>query len=69
MKLMVYKGFEYETLKQMPGHPLVNGDISEKKNVLAYTSKTRHRLQAKLLDFLPSREIISRRTIDDRHPL
>lgn len=52
MKLMVYKGFEYETLKQMPGHPLVNGDISEKKNVLAYTSKTRHRLQAKLLDLI-----------------
>ena len=39
MKLMVYKGFEYETLKQMPGHPLVNGDISEKKNVVSCKMK------------------------------
>lgn len=50
MKLIVYKGFDCDFLRQVPGRQLVWGNLEDKKNVLMYTSKFRRNLQQGLLD-------------------
>jgi len=41
MKLTVYKGFDKNFFENIDDEPLVEGTISEKKNVLLYDKKTR----------------------------
>jgi hypothetical protein len=50
MTLYVYKGFEKDYLAQLDGTPLVEGDISAKIDVLAFSKKTRKALERELLD-------------------
>lgn len=50
MTLYVYKGFERDYLAQLDGTPLVEGDISAKIDVLAFSKKTRKALERELLD-------------------
>ena len=49
MKLNVYKGFDKYFLDNVDEEPLVEGSISDKKNVLSYDKKTRKSLNAALL--------------------
>ena len=49
MKINVYKGFDKYFLDNVDEEPLVEGSISDKKNVLSYDKKTRKSLNAALL--------------------
>ena len=49
MKLYIYKGFDQEFLSSLTLKPLVNNEISLKKNVLLFDNKTRKTLDRALL--------------------
>ena len=49
MKLTVYKGFNQEFLETLQEQPLVDGEISQKKNVLEFDKSTRRKLAKALL--------------------
>ena len=44
MKLIVYKGFDHAFLENLQEQPLVDGDISQKTNVLTFDNAVRKRL-------------------------
>jgi len=50
MKLNIYKGFDIEFMQAIEEKPLIEGDISEKIDVLKYDKKTRKALERALLD-------------------
>ena len=50
MKLIVYKGFDKTFLEYIDERPLVENDVSEKKNVLRFDKKTRKKLDMALLN-------------------
>lgn len=50
MKLIVYKGFDKTFLEHIDERPLVENDVSEKKNVLRFDKKTRKKLDMALLN-------------------
>lgn len=45
MKLIVYKGFDCDFLRQVSGLQLVPGNLEDKKNVLTYSPELRRNLQ------------------------
>lgn len=49
MKLTVYKGFNQEFLETLQEQPLVDGEISQKKNVLEFDKSTRKKLAQALI--------------------
>lgn len=49
MRLTVYKGFDCDFLKHVKGTPLLDGSLSDKKNVLKYNKQTRKKLDIALL--------------------
>lgn len=49
MKLIVYKGFDNTFFEHIDGTPLVDSDVTDKKNVLKYDKKTRKKLDMALL--------------------
>lgn len=49
MKLTVYKGFDHAFLENLQEQPLVDGDISQKTNVLTFDNAVRKRLAKALL--------------------
>ena len=49
MKLIVYKGFDAEFLRELEIDPLVEGDISSKLDVLNFDKKTRKMLDMALI--------------------
>lgn len=49
MKLTIYKGFDETFLSTLNGNPLVEGNISEKLDVLHFDKKTRKKLDIALL--------------------
>lgn len=49
MKLTVYKGFDSAFLEELDDEPLVESEISTKKNILAYEKKTRKQLDMALI--------------------
>ena len=50
MTLFIYKGFDKAFLEKLEEKPLVDGDISAKTDVLAFSKKTRKSLERELLD-------------------
>ena len=49
MKIIVYKGFDEDFLERVEGTPLIEGHISDKKNVLLFGKKNRKKLEMALL--------------------
>ena len=49
MKLLVYKGFSTDFLSALTGSPLVDSELSSKKNVLLFDNKVRRALDRALL--------------------
>lgn len=49
MKLIIYKGFDEEFLKSIQTEPLVNNDISKKRNVLLFDKNIIRKLASSLL--------------------
>lgn len=49
MKLLVYKGFDKDFLDHIDATPLIEEDVSKRKNVLLYDKKTRKKLDMALL--------------------
>lgn len=49
MKLTVYKGFDKNFLEHINETPLIEGDVSQKKNILLYDKKMRKKLDMALL--------------------
>ena len=45
MKIIVYKGFDEDFLERVEGTPLIEGHISDKKNVLLFGKKNRKKLE------------------------
>ena len=49
MRLTVYKGFDIRFLEQVDGIPLIEGEVSKKKNVFGFDKKTRKKLDMALI--------------------